>query len=110
MNFLKAYNDFKESLNGTDSYVVLERNMTLLINEDQRNAAIYFTIRRFAHTYVLLYADQAVTTEFADDVKYEMQQYLNITLQVVNNEYSPERSWVVLNKIIIDYEHSKKIF
>lgn len=110
MNFLRVYNEFKESLNGTDSYVALERNMTSLIKEEQRNAAIYFTLRGFAHTYVLLYADQAVTTEFADDVKHEMQKYLDITLQVFNNEYSPERSWAILNRIIIDYEQSKKIF
>ncbi|EBY2753793.1 hypothetical protein C3N85_21995 [Salmonella enterica subsp. enterica serovar Morehead] len=110
MDFITSYHKFRNSPDGTDSYVELGHDMTTLINEDQQNAVIYFTLRGFAHSYVLLYEDQAVTTDFAGRAKKEMQTYLDIILTAFNNISHPETLWGILNKVIITYEHSKKIF
>lgn len=110
INFVTLYNDFIHSLDGTDSYVELKNGLSLLIIEDKSNAAMYYTLYGFAHSYVQLYSDQPVTPDFARRAKLELQGYLSRVLPALTDNSSPENSWNVLNEIIDSYTNSKKIF
>lgn len=109
-NFITVYNNFTQSHDGTDSYVELKNGLDHLIHVDKKNAAIYFILRGFAHSYVQLYADQAVTPDFAHNAKLELQRYLYLALQAVTVSDSPENSWKMLSEIVSSYSKSKKFF
>lgn len=109
MTFKSAVDCFANSLPGTDSYVALRHNMQNLIQSDPSSAAAYFLIRGFAKTYVLLYEDQEISPEFADDSKTLMLDYLHR----INSALESGDKGILLkamNEIVINYEQSKKIF
>ena len=109
MTFTEVVNTFADSLPGTDSYVKLRKAMQKLIHEDPNNASVYFLIFGFARTYVVLYEDQEASPQFAEDNQKLMLSYLKIldeALKKADGAYL----YQALNRVINEYENSKKVF
>ena len=99
MTFSEVTKTFATSLPGTDSYVKLRKAMRTLIQEDPSNAAVYFLIFGFARTYVMLYEDQEVSPQFAEDNQKLMLSYLNILDEALQKRCA-ESIYQALNKEI----------
>lgn len=109
MAFSEVTKTFATSLPGTDSYVKLRKAMRSLIQEDPNNASVYFLIFGFARTYVMLYEDQEVSPQFAEDNQKLMLSYLNILDEALQKQ-NAESIYQALNKVVNEYENSKKVF
>ncbi|MBI0029827.1 hypothetical protein H3S75_01080 [Gilliamella sp. B14384G15] len=109
MTFSEVTKTFATSLPGTDSYVKLRKAMRALIQEDSKNASVYFLIFGFARTYVMLYEDQEVSPQFAEDNQKLMLSYLNILDEALNKQ-DAQSIYQALNKVVNEYENSKKVF
>lgn len=109
MLFSEVVDSFAASLPGTDSYVRLRRSMQTLIQEDPANASVYFLIFGFARTYVMLYEDQEVSPQFAEENQKLMLSYLNI-LHDALAKGDAESLYAALNRVVNQYENSKKVF
>lgn len=109
MTFSEVTKTFAISLPGTDSYVKLRKAMRSLIQEDPNNASVYFLIFGFARTYVMLYEDQEVSPQFAEDNQKLMLSYLNILDEALQKQ-NAESIYQALNKVVNEYENSKKVF
>lgn len=109
MTFSEVTKTFATSLPGTDSYVKLRKAMKSLIQEDPNNASVYFLIFGFARTYVMLYEDQEVSPQFAEDNQKLMLSYLNILDEALQKQ-NAESIYQALNKVVNEYENSKKVF
>ncbi|WP_392561441.1 hypothetical protein RHO12_09860 [Orbus sturtevantii] len=109
MAFSAVINIFANSLPGTDSYVKLRQAMQKLIQEDPSNAAVYFLVFGFARTYVMLYEDQEVSPQFAEDNQKLMLSYLNI-LDSALKKGDGASLYSALNCVVNEYENSKKVF
>lgn len=109
MKFSDAVTHFSQSLPGTDSYVKLRKSMQELIKLDPSNASVYFLIFGFARTYVMLYEDQEVAPHFAEDNQKVMVHYLTILHDaLVKGDASS--LYDALNRVVNEYENSKKVF
>lgn len=109
MTFSDAVTAFADSLPGTDAYVRLRQTMQTLIKQDSQNAAAYFLIFGFARTYVMLYEDQEVSPQFAEENQQVMLSYL----QIIDNalqQGDQAKLYQALNQIVNQYENSKKVF
>lgn len=109
MTFSEVVTTFANSLPGTDSYVKLRIAMRKLIQEDPHNASVYFLIFGFARTYVMLYEDQEVSPQFAEDNQKLMLSYLKILEQALQKGDAAEL-YQALNQVVNEYENSKKVF
>lgn len=109
MAFSEVVNQFAKSLPGTDTYVKLRKEMQQLIQEDPSNASVYFLIFGFARTYVMLYEDQEVSPQFAEDNQKLMLSYLKI-LDEALKEKDSANLYDSLNRVVNEYENSKKVF
>lgn len=109
MTFSEVTKTFATSLPGTDSYVKLRKAMRTLIQEDPQNASVYFLIFGFARTYVMLYEDQEVSPQFAEDNQRLMLSYLNILDEALKKQ-DAKSIYQALNKVVNEYENSKKVF
>ncbi|QIQ20847.1 hypothetical protein [Zophobihabitans entericus] len=109
MTFTQAVTNFAKSLPGTDSYVNLRNAMQTLIKDDSANAAVYFLIFGFARTYVMLYEDQEVSPQFAEDNQKLMLSYLN-TLNAALQKSNAAELYQAMNDVVVKYEESKKVF
>lgn len=109
MTFSEVTKTFAISLPGTDSYVKLRKAMRSLIQDDPKNAAVYFLIFGFARTYVMLYEDQEVSPQFAEDNQKLMLSYLNILDEALKKQ-DAQSIYQALNKVVNEYENSKKVF
>lgn len=109
MTFSEITKTFATSLPGTDSYVKLRKAMRSLIQDDPKNAAVYFLIFGFARTYVMLYEDQEVSPQFAEDNQKLMLSYLNILDEALKKQ-DAQSIYQALNKVVNEYENSKKVF
>lgn len=109
MTFSEVVKTFSSSLPGTDTYVKLRKAMQQLIQEDPNNASVYFLIFGFARTYVMLYEDQEVSPQFAEDNQKLMLSYLNILEEALKQSDSASL-YQALNRVVNEYENSKKVF
>ncbi|MCX8642092.1 MULTISPECIES: hypothetical protein [unclassified Gilliamella] len=109
MTFTEVTKTFATSLPGTDSYVKLRKAMRTLIQEDPNNASVYFLIFGFARTYVMLYEDQEVSPKFAEENQKVMLSYLNILDEALKKQ-DAKTLYQALNKVVNEYENSKKVF
>lgn len=109
MTFSEVTKTFATSLPGTDSYVKLRKAMRSLIQDDPKNAAVYFLVFGFARTYVMLYEDQEVSPQFAEDNQKLMLSYLNILDEALKKQ-DAQSIYQALNKVVNEYENSKKVF
>ncbi|WP_392566552.1 hypothetical protein RHO15_02890 [Utexia brackfieldae] len=109
MTFSNAMTEFAGSLPGTDAYVKLRQAMQLLIKEDAENAVVYFLIFGFARAYVMLYEDQEVSPQFAEDNQKVMLGYLNILGDALK-QHDKAHVYNAMNLVVNQYENSKKVF
>ncbi|RKS86049.1 hypothetical protein DES39_1474 [Orbus hercynius] len=109
MTFSTVLNKFASSLPGTDTYVKLRQSMQTLIQEDPNNASVYFLVFGFARTYVMLYEDQEVSPQFAEDNQKLMLSYLHI-LDEALQKGDAASLYHALNRVVNEYENSKKVF
>ncbi|GAA5114619.1 hypothetical protein GCM10023211_24370 [Orbus sasakiae] len=109
MTFSEVVTTFASSLPGTDTYVKLRHAMQKLIQDDPSNASVYFLIFGFARTYVMLYEDQEVSPQFAEDNQKLMLSYLNI-LEGALKQGDASSLYSALNRVVNEYENSKKVF
>lgn len=109
MTFSEVVATFAKSLPGTDTYVKLRTAMRKLIQEDPHNASVYFLIFGFARTYVMLYEDQEVSPQFAEDNQKLMLSYLTILDEALNRG-DAANLYQALNRVVNEYENSKKVF
>lgn len=109
MTFSDAVSAFSTSLPGTDAYVKLRQSMQTLIKRDPDHAAVYFLIFGFARTYVMLYEDQEVSPQFAEENQTIMLSYLK-SLEQALNQNKPNELYLALNEVVNRYEKSKKTF
>lgn len=111
MNFQSIFQDFQSSSNGTDAFKNLKIQCEKAI-QDLDNSLQYsalFLIYSFAKNYVLLYEDQAVTSDFALEAKQQLIDYmlkLNDALQSQDAVIILEQ----LNLVIKNYNASSKLF
>ncbi|MDF7671252.1 hypothetical protein PT276_08620 [Orbaceae bacterium ESL0721] len=109
MTFSEVVKSFASSLPGTDTYVKLRKSMQTLIHEDPKNAAAYFLFFGFSRTYVMLYEDQEVSPQFAEENQQVMLSYLKIVEEALN-KHDDQSVYVALNHVVNKYENSKKVF
>lgn len=109
MAFSEVVKSFAASLPGTDTYVKLRQAMQGLILEDPNNASVYFLIFGFARTYVMLYEDQEVSPQFAEDNQKLMLSYLHILDEALNKR-DAANLYSALNRVVNEYANSKKVF
>ncbi len=111
MGFTKVYDSFTHSLDGTDSYVSLRQGLDSLVISDPDNAVSYYILRGFADSYVTLYADQAVSPDFAHRAKAEMTRLLDSVKPVLaDKSVSGAQRYQAINQLVLDYLSSKKRF
>lgn len=109
MVFSTVVSKFASSLPGTDTYVKLRQEMQQLIQEDPANASVYFLIFGFARTYVMLYEDQEISPQFAEENQKLMLSYLHILDEALKKGDSVSL-YSALNRVVNEYENSKKVF
>lgn len=109
MKFSEVVESFSTSLPGTDTYVKLRQSMQTLVREDPANSSIYFLIFGFARTYVMLYEDQEISPQFAEENKKVMFSYLRILDEALKKK-NENSAYNALNQVVNNYENSKKIF
>lgn len=111
MEFTTVYHAFTQSLDGTDSYVVLRRDLDSLIANDPDNAVSYYVLRGLADSYVTLYADQAVSPDFAHQAKVEMIRLLDIVKPALSDKAaSVTVRYEAINALVTSYSSGKKRF
>lgn len=111
MDFTTVYDSFTQSLDGTDSYVALRQHLDSLMASDPDNAVSYYILRGLADSYVTLYADQAVSPEFAHQVKVDMTQLLEGVKATLSDRNAPfEQRYQAINQLVLRYLASKKRF
>ncbi|MCW2475722.1 MULTISPECIES: hypothetical protein [unclassified Symbiopectobacterium] len=111
MDFTTVYHAFTQSLDGTDSYVVLRRDLDSLIGSDPDNAVSYYVLRGLADSYVTLYADQAVSPDFAHQAKTEMIRLLDIVKPALADKTaSVAVRYQAINALVTSYSSGKKRF
>lgn len=111
MDFTTAYDSFTHSLDGTDSYVALRQHLDGLMASDPDNAVSYYILRGLADSYVTLYADQAVSPDFAHQVKVEMTRLLDGVKAALSDRATPfEQRYHAINQLVLSYLSSKKRF
>ncbi len=109
MTFSDVVKSFATSLPGTDTYVKLRQSMQTLVQNDPANASVYFLIFGFARTYVMLYEDQEVAPQFAEENQKLMLSYLTI-LEAALKKGDAQSVYSALNHVVNEYENSKKVF
>lgn len=111
MDFTTIYHAFTHSLDGTDSYVVLRKDLDSLIVSDPDNAVSYYVLRDLADSYVTLYADQAISPDFAHRAKMGMIQLLDIVKAALSEQGTPfEQRYRAINQLVTTYLSGKKLF
>ena len=111
MNFQTILLNFKNQSTGTDAFQNLKNACEQSLKESQNTkekAAIYL-IYGFARSYVLLYEDEAVTTEFSHTSKTKLISYMERLNQALS---SHEDSAILnaLNQVSDDYIKSSRVF
>lgn len=109
MKFSQVVENFSNCLPGTDAYVILRQEMLNLIKADPFAASAYFLISGFAKTYVMLYDDQEVKPEFAEESQHLMVSYLKVLEEALETG-DKATLFEAMNAIVSNYEQSKKIF
>lgn len=111
MNFQSIFNDFQSASNGTDAFKQLKQQCEQAIQQQEQTHeySALFLIYGFAKNYVLLYEDQAVTSEFALQAK----QLLILYMVELNQALITQEARIILdrlNYVIKIYNQSSKIF
>ena len=111
MNFQTILSSFKNQSTGTDAFKNLknacEQYLKQSSNLNEKAAA--YLIYGFARSYVILYEDEAVTTEFAQASKATLMNYMNH----LNEALLTENHSIILcalNQVSNDYMQGSRVF
>jgi hypothetical protein len=111
MNFQTILLNFKNQSTGTDAFKDLKNacEQSLKKSQNTKEKAAIYLIYGFARSYVLLYEDEAVTTEFSHASKTELISYMERLNQAL---LSHEDSAILnaLNQVSDDYIKSSRVF
>jgi hypothetical protein len=112
MNFSTIFQNFKSLSTGTDAFKQLknECEQTLLSpTSNTLDHSSLLLIYGFAKNYVLLYEDEAVTSQFAQSAKQQLIEYMSI-LDKALQEQNAQAILQALNSISNQYMKSSRIF
>lgn len=110
MYFSTIFEKFKTLSAGTDAFKQLknECEQALQTSSDLDQTAL-FLIYGFAKNYVLLYEDEAVESDFAQSVKQQLLEYM----QLLNDALQQKDLVLILqaqNQVTSQYMKSSRIF
>ncbi|MDB5890019.1 MAG: hypothetical protein JWP47_850 [Polaromonas sp.] len=108
MTFDDAADRFQKSESGTDSFKLLYKAAFDLMIQDPAHAAFYFVIGVAAHNYVMQYADQGVTPEFANKARGILIAFNNKISQALTS--SPDVALRLLGEVSSDYQFNVREF
>nr|WP_174507157.1 hypothetical protein [Acinetobacter sp. Marseille-Q1620] len=111
MTFQNILNKFETLSSGTDAFKQLKIDCEHQILKDPsslENTALYI-IYGFAKTYVLLYEDQAVSTDFSSTAKAQLLEYMHRLNDAFLTQQS-ENILLTLNEISTHYLKSDRVF
>ncbi len=80
MTFEELSQRFADAPSSIDATKVLYRGALELMREDPQNAALYFIIGVAGNSFVRTWEDQALTPQFLDVKKKQLQHILNTLL------------------------------
>ncbi|NUG02656.1 hypothetical protein [Acinetobacter oleivorans] len=111
MNFQTILLSFQNQSTGTDAFKELKNACEQSLKESQNTkekAAVYL-IYGFARSYVILYEDEAVTSEFANTSKSMLIDYMECLNEAL---LSKDDSAILnaLNQVSDDYIKSSRVF
>ncbi|QIT18051.1 hypothetical protein [Acinetobacter pittii] len=111
MNFQTILLSFKNHSTGTDAFKDLKNacEQSLKESQDTKEKAAVYLIYGFARSYVILYEDEAVTTEFAYTSKTQLIAYMeSLNKALLSQDDSAILS--TLNQVSDDYIKSTRVF
>ncbi|OTG84987.1 hypothetical protein [Acinetobacter sp. ANC 4648] len=111
MTFQALLIHFQTCPSGTDSFKQLKNNCEQLIKNadtDLEHSSL-FVIYSFAKNYVLLYEDQAITSEFSHTAKNQLLAYMQQLNQAIQTQ---DKMHILdtLNQVTHHYLLSSRIF
>lgn len=111
MNFQTILLSFQNQSTGTDAFKDLKNACEQSLKESQNTkekAAVYL-IYGFARSYVILYEDEAVTSEFANTSKSMLIEYMECLNEALLSK--DDRAILnALNQVSDDYIKSSRVF
>lgn len=111
MIFQSILTQFQTLSSGTDAFKKLKQlcEQSIPLATDSSEQTALFLIYGFAKNYVLLYKDQAVTSEFAQAAK---QQLLDYMLKLDSAIQTGQKDLILdsLNQVTADYMRSSRVF
>jgi len=111
MIFQSILTQFQTLSSGTDAFKQLKQicEQSIPLATDSSEQTALFLIYGFAKNYVLLYEDQAVTSEFAQAAK---QQLLDYMLKLDSAIQTGQKDLILdsLNQVTADYMRSSRVF
>jgi hypothetical protein len=111
MIFQSILTQFQTLSSGTDAFKQLKQvcEQSIPLATDSSEQTALFLIYGFAKNYVLLYEDQAVTSEFAQAAK---QQLLDYMLKLDRAIQTGQKDLILdsLNQVTADYMRSSRVF
>jgi len=111
MNFQAILSSFKNQSTGTDAFKNLKNacEQYLKQSSDLNEKAATYLIYGFARSYVILYEDEAVTTEFAQASKETLMNYMShLNKALLTQDDSIILS--ALNQVSNDYMQGSRVF
>lgn len=111
MNFQTILLFFKNQSTGTDAFKDLKNacEQSLKESQDIKEKAAVYLVYGFARSYVILYEDEAVTTEFAHTSKIQLIAYMeSLNEALLSQDDSAILS--ALNQVSDDYIKSSRVF
>lgn len=111
MNFQTILLSFKNQSTGTDAFKDLKNACEQSLKESQntKEKASVYLIYGFARSYVILYEDEAVTSEFANTSKSKLIEYM----ECLNEALLSQNDSAILNALNLvsdDYIKSSRVF
>lgn len=111
MNFQTILLSFKNQSTGTDAFKDLKNacEQSLKESKNTKEKAAVYLIYGFARSYVILYEDEAVTTEFANVSKTTLIGYMECLNKAL---LSQDDSAILnaLNQVTDNYIKSSRVF
>jgi len=111
MNFQTILLSFKNQSTCTDAFKDLKNACEQFLKESQNTkekAAVYL-IYGFARSYVILYEDEAVTSEFANTSKTKLIDYMECLNEALLSQ-NDSAILNALNQVSDDYIKSSRVF
>lgn len=111
MNFQTILLSFKNQSTGTDAFKELKNacEQSLKKPQNTKEKAAVYLIYGFARSYVILYEDEAVTSEFANTSKSKLIDYMECLNEALLSQ-NDSAILNALNQVSDDYIKSSRVF